>query len=132
MAGFYFYANFTGFFYNVCALKNEMNITFNGNSVNGYPIKVKNAISIPVMEKFIDCTNRVCNVESGGLLTTTTFDYNYIWSHCFEAEEATQGWVGVDFKLNNAFTTEMTMVAWVISNVGISVDKFHSVQKISL
>ena len=110
----------------------EMNITLNGNSVNGYPIKIKDAISMPVKDKFLDCTSRICSTEAGGMLTIDQFDFNYIFAHCFEVEQEGRGWIGVDFKLNTAFTTEMTMVAWIVSKTAVTVDKFHSVEKIAL
>jgi len=55
--------------------------------------------------------------------------YNWIWTHCFEAEESSRSWIGVDFKVDTAFATPMTMVVWVISKAGITIDKFHQIEK---
>ena len=110
----------------------EMNITLNGNSVNGYPVRIKNAIPVQPLEKFIDCTNRTCNIYAGKALTPHEFDVNWIWAHCFESEETAQGWIGINFKLDTAFTKPMTMVVWIINPSVIAIDKFHQIEKINL
>ena len=109
----------------------QMNITLNGNSVNGYPIKIDHERCVLPLTKFIDCTNQIQNVNAGATLSSSEFNYNWIWSHCFEAEETSRGWIGVDFKLDAAFTKAMTMVVWVITPTCIAIDKFHQLEKIN-
>ena len=69
----------------------QMNISLNGNSVNGYSVKVQSERQVIPMSKFVDCTNQIQNVDSGATLNSSEFMYNWLWSHCFEAEEASQG-----------------------------------------
>ena len=108
---------------------NRMNISLNGNSVNGYPVNVESERCTIPLTKFIDCTNQLQNWNGSQQLSPFEFNFNWLWSHCFEAEEASRGWIGIDFKVESAFTTPMTMVVWVISQAGLQIDKFHQIEK---
>ena len=108
------------------------NINLNGNSVNGYPLQVQKGIPTSCYQKFISTTDRLCNIHGGKMLGPNEFQYNWIWSHKFESEDAATGWLGVNFKLISPFTEPMTMVVWVISSAAIAIDKFHQLEKINL
>ena len=108
------------------------NINLNGNSVQGYPLQVQYSIPTNCFQKFISTTNRLCNINGGKMLGPNEFQYNWLWSHKFENEDATTGWIGVNFKLRTAFDKPMTMVVWVISETAIAIDKFHQLEKINL
>ena len=109
----------------------ELNITLNGNSVNGFPLTVKNECPVLPMHKFFDTTHRFHHIYAGENMTQTDFNVNWIWSHYFECENAAQGWLGVQLKLKEAFTEPMSMVLWLINPTGISLDKFHQIEKIN-
>ena len=109
----------------------RMNISLNGNSVNGYPVNVDSRRCTVPLTKFIDCTNQLQNLYGGEQLKPTEFNYNWLWAHCFEAEESSRGWIGVDFKVDTAFAKPMTMVVWVINQVGLKIDKFHQIEKLT-
>ena len=66
------------------------------------------------------------------MLGPNEFQYNWVWSHAFEAENAATGWMGVNFKLSEAYTEPMTMVVWIISPAAIAIDKFHQLEKVHL
>ena len=113
----------------------EMNFTLNGNSVNGYPISIKDASPVFPLQKFLDATKRTSNITSGKFLTPNEFRFNWIWCHNFEAEQTSQGWAGINFKLKEAFTTtngSMSLVVWIISPAAVKIDKFHQVEKLNL
>ena len=113
----------------------EMNFTLNGNSVNGYPISIKNDSSVFPLQKFIDATSRTSNISCGKFLTPNEFQFNWIWAHHFEAEQTSQGWAGINFKLSEAFKDangSMSLVVWVISPAALKIDKFHQVEKLNL
>ena len=110
----------------------QINISLNGNSVNGYPLKVQSERPVIPMTRFVDCTNQIQNVDAGATLNSTEFNFNWLWSHCFEAEETSRGWIGIDFKVDEAFAKPMTMVVWIISPTCIAIDKFHQIEKINL
>ena len=111
---------------------NYMNISLSGNSVNGYPVRIENERPSIPMAKFIDCVNQVNNVNGGQQLSAPEFNFNWVWSHCFESEESSRGWIGVDFKVDTAFATPMTMVVWFICPTSITIDKFHQIEKQNL
>ena len=77
----------------------EMNITYNGNFVNGYPINISNNSYIFPMLKYLDVTGQLYNQNCGRTLTGPEFEYNFLWAHKFEAEPSPEGWVGVNFKM---------------------------------
>ena len=109
-----------------------MNITLNGNSVNGYPIEVHNSSPIFPMQKFIDSTKRINNIASGSFLSQNEFKFNWIWAHHFEAEESAQGWSGINFKLEEAYNEAMSLIVWIISPFALKIDKFHQIEKLSI
>ena len=113
----------------------EMNFTLNGNSVNGYPIAIKDESPVFPLQKFLDATKRTSNIISGKFLTPNEFIFNWIWCHNFEAEQTSQGWTGINFKLKEPFKTtdgSMSLVVWIICPAAIKIDKFHQVEKLSL
>ena len=111
---------------------NEVNITLNGNSVNGYPLSIKDENPTYPLQKFLDVTDRLYNISSSGCLKSAEFYYNFIWSHKFEAEISGTGWTGITLKLNEAYTTPMTLIIWIISSTALSIDKYHKIEKINL
>ena len=109
-----------------------MNISLNGNSVNGYPMSIDHNFAVQPLQKFIDCTNRTCDITTGKMFTPTEFKFNWLWSHCFEAADGATGWIGVDFKLSEPFATSMSMVSWIISPAAITIDKFNQIEKVNM
>ena len=110
----------------------EMNLTLNGNSVNGYPIKVRKTSPIQPYVKLLDVTKRLHNVASGDFLNFNEFKYNWIWSHCFESESTSQGWIGINFKLAKAYSTNMALICWIIAPSAVTIDQFGSVERLNL
>ena len=125
----------TGFRANMVS---EMNITFNGNSVNGYPINITNNSYIYPMLKYLDVTGQLYNQNCGQTITGPEFEYNFLWSHKFEAEPSPEGWVGVNFKFSELTKTEdgenepMCLVAWIIFESAFTIDNFLQIDKINL
>ena len=114
---------------------NEMNFTLNGNSVNGYPITIKNESSVFPLQKFLDSTCRTSNITCGKFLTPNDYRFNWIWAHHFEAEQTSQGWAGINFKLSEPYKEDegsMSLVIWVISPAALKIDRFHQVEKVNL
>ena len=110
----------------------EFNLTLNGNSVNGYPLIIKNECPVLPMHKFFESTNRLHNIYAGESVTQAEFKINWLWSHKFECENASQGYLGISLKLEDAFTVPMSLVIWLINPTALSVDKFHQLERINL
>ena len=111
---------------------NEINITLNGNSVNSYPISIKNHSSIYPLYKFLDTTDHLYNNRCGSSLTINDFESNFLLSHKFECEISKTGWIGINLKLSQTSKDDepLCLVCWFISENKISIDKFHSVEKL--
>ena len=111
----------------------ELNITLSGNSVSGYPIKVAHGSPIFPLYKFLDTTGRLYNVFVGQGPCFSSFQkFLWIWSHKFEAEMTSQGWIGINLKLSANFTEQMSMVVWIVSPNALTLDKYHQIEKINL
>ena len=115
-----------------CHKVNEVNITLNGRSVTGYPIKVENESETYPLFQFNDSIGRTYNNKCCAGLKKVSFQSNFIWAHRFEGEETSQGWIGIDMKLDKPFAKSHTMVVWVVYPMSVSIDKFHQVERLSL
>ena len=111
----------------------EINITLSGNSVSGYPIKVENNSPIFPLHKFVDTTGRLYNVfSSRGPCYTSFKNFMWIWSHKFEAEMTSQGWIGINLKLSQVYSEQMSIVIWIVSPNALTIDKYHQIEKVNL
>ena len=81
----------------------------------------------------MDTTSRLYDVFVGKSPCYTSFkDFMWIWSHKFEAEMTSQGWIGINLKLSEEFSEQMSIVIWIVSPNALSVDKYHQIEKINL
>ena len=87
----------------------EINITLNGNSCHGFPIKTSNDYPIWCYYKFLDTNGRIHNSSAGTQLQMVNFKDNMIISHKFEGEDSPQGWLGVSLTLKEAFNKSHTL-----------------------
>ena len=108
----------------------EFNLQLNGNSCNGFPIQVKREGSILPLNRFNDVTGRLYNIEFGSGLTLNKFATNYIWAHKFEAEQSSQGWIGLSLKLNQILPDNTTLVVWLITRMALSIDRYHRIERV--
>ena len=109
----------------------DLNITLNGNSVHGYPMTIKDNSPIYPLQKFIDTTNQLYNVSCGSCLSIIDYQCNFIHAHGFEGEISSTGWIGVNFKMSSPPPSPMSIVIWFISPCALSIDKFHSVERLN-
>ena len=114
-----------------CQNLTDLNITLNGNSVHGYPINIKNNSPIFPLLKFLDVTGQLYNSETGSSTRVIDYEYNFVHAHLFEAESSETGWISVNFKLSTAPAEPMSMVLWFVSRCGLTIDKFHSVERVN-
>ena len=119
----------TGF--RVCGVQ-RINITLNGNSVNGYPLEISNESPVLPMRLFNDVTNRYMNPLAGDCVDINRFKSNWLYAHSFEAEVTSQGWIGMSLNLEDAFVEPHTLIIWTVSKSSIEIDKFHQIEKLVL
>ena len=88
-----------------------MNITLNGNSCYGFPMKIDNQFPLWPFYKFYDCIGKIHNIDLPNQHSIHSFKDNIIYCHKFEGEECTQGWIGVSLthKSMNGFTEPHTL-----------------------
>ena len=107
----------------------EFNININGHSVNGYPVKCAQGAATYPLLKWVESTNRLHNNIAGESLSLANFHQNFIWSHYFETEETANGWITLDFKLETAYTINMSLVIWIIQPMTLTIDRYNQVEK---
>ena len=95
-------------------------------------MSIKNGSAVYPLQKFMDVTGKYLNNGCGSSLTVSEFAYNFIWSHKFEAEVTSQGWIGISLKVSKGYTNNMALVVWIISPSALSIDKFHQVERVNL
>ena len=112
----------------------EVNLTLNGNSCNGYPIRSQNDFPIWSYYKFLDVIGRLQNSNNGQQLTIGEFKRNMIIAHKFEGEDSPQGWLGATIALTEpaGFKTSHTLVIWTVNNTKTTIDKFNMIEKYNL
>ena len=115
-----------------CSHVTDINITLNGNSVNGYPMDIKDQSPIFPFHKFMDVTSRYMNPMCGEGLKLAHFVHSWLYAHKFEAEASSQGWLGIDIKLSVPFSEPHTLIIWCINDCAITIDKFHQIEKLNL
>ena len=108
----------------------QMDFTLNGSSLSGYPVKLEQSSGTMPYYKFLDTTGQLFNNASGTVLSAAEFEYNYLWSYKFEAEDSTTGWTGVSFELEEKYTEQMLLVCWYVYESAISIDKYHQVERL--
>ena len=110
----------------------QFNLTLDGSSVNGFPISIETESPVFPLVKFNETTNKTSNISTGGGFTQVEFSYNFLWSHHFESETTSSGWLDIEVDLNNPLTKPYTLVIWCIAPYSFSFDKFHDLQAIQL
>ena len=112
----------------------DFNISLNGHSVHGYPMEVHNGCVTFPMQKFFDTTNRFYNIQCGENLSPTKFKYNFLWAHKFEGDATPQGWLGINFKLDEGFADSdpHVLIVWVVTKNALQIDNFHQIQNLNL
>ena len=110
----------------------EMNISYNGNSVNGYPMNISKKSVIYPLQKFLDVTGSLYNQACRKTLTGPEFEYNFLWSHKFEAEMADQGWIGINLTFDEIPSQNMALVVFSVYQSAFTIDKYRHCEKINL
>ena len=119
-------ASSTGF---QCHNVKEFNLTLDGSSVNGYPIAIEGECPVLPLFKFNDTTNKIANISTCGGFSQIEFSYNFLWSHKFEAETTSSGWLSIELDLKSPMTSAHTLVVWCITPYSLSIDKFHQLER---
>ena len=110
----------------------EVNLTLNGNSCNGYPMRIQNDYPVWPYFKFFTTLGRLMDQSASAQIRLSDFQNTVIYSHKFEGEDATSGWLGVTFSLAEGLTEPFTLVMWSVNNVKTTIDKFNQIDKFSL
>ena len=88
----------------------EFDLTLDGYSVNGFPVTSENESPLNVYDKFLSTTNRQFDNMCGAQIEPDDFQlFHYIYAHKFCGETSESGWIGVNIKLDAAYTKNFTL-----------------------
>ena len=109
----------------------RFNISIDGTNVNGYPIKVESGSPMYPFVKFNDTLDKLSNISCAGGFTLAEFTHNFLWSHHFQAEQSSTGWINIDIDFKTPLTDAKTLVIWCIAPYSILLDKFRQIERIA-
>ena len=89
----------------------DINLTLNGNSCTGFPMKINNNYPIEPYFKYYDVLGKLQNNNISTQMTMKQFQNNMIHAHKFEGEDCDQGWLSVSLstKSNTGFAAGYTL-----------------------
>jgi hypothetical protein len=93
----------------------EFDLTLDGYSVNGFPITSEDESPLNVYDQFLRTTNRKFDNLCGAQIEPEDFQlFHYIYAHKFCGETSETGWIGVNLKLEKAYTQNYTLGILII------------------
>ena len=110
----------------------EVNLTLNGNSCLGFPVRIQNDTPIWPYYKFLDTLGRIHNVGNSRQWGLDIFKEKVLFSHKFEGEESNQGWLGITLSLSEPLSSQHTLILWTVHNVKTTIDKYCMIEKYNL
>lgn len=112
----------------------EVSLTLNGMPVQGFPITIPTSTRpVRLYDKFLKTIGKNKKTMAGGTIEFRQFTriYQFI-SHNFEGEPSTEGWIGLEMKLEIPLTHDVTLVIFAVRNSAVVIDKFHRIQQIQI
>ena len=107
----------------------EVNLTLNGNSCLGFPIRIQNNYPIWPYHRFYSTLGKLMDQSSASTIRLDSFKNSVIYAHKFEGEDSSQGWLGVTLSLTTGLTEQYTLVMWTVQNVKATIDKYNQLDK---
>ena len=107
----------------------EVNLTLNGNSCLGYPMRILNDHPIWPYHKYYSTLGKLMDQSAAAQVRLDTYKNSVIFAHKFEGEDASQGWLGVTLSLSKPLSEQYTLVMWTVQNVKASIDKYNQIDK---
>lgn len=88
----------------------EVNLTLNGYSCSGFPVQNVNGSALSAYMKFLQTTNRKFNTNCGRQVAPVDFkNFHFLYSHEFDGDQTEQGWIGIELKLEKAYSENYTL-----------------------
>ena len=107
----------------------EVSIKLNGNTIENYPMTIRNTIPVLPHMQFYKVTNRYLNNMAGRGLKILDYRYNCLYAADFQGQDCSSGWIEMTFKLKQAYTDPMTLVTWSIVKSKLTIDKYHQIER---
>ena len=112
----------------------EFDFTLNGVSVNGYPIKSDDKNDwLVAYRRFNEVCSRMHSSGTVSGIDPHVFRHcSWLWSHSFEGESLSTGWIGINFQLEEALSQRCDLIVWTVHPSQLTIDKDHKIKKIIL
>ena len=82
----------------------EFDLTIDGQSVQGFPVKTDNGIPILAYDTYLKATNRSFNNSVNETIPIRDFaNFSFLYGHKFSGEVSENGWIGINLKLDEEY-----------------------------
>ncbi|CAG5104413.1 Oidioi.mRNA.OKI2018_I69.chr1.g1241.t1.cds [Oikopleura dioica] len=107
----------------------NINLTLNGQSCLGYPMRITNQLPIWPYFRLMDVMDKLVSSTSPNTLSLEQFKKSSIFAHEFSGTEETQGWMNLVLDFKEPTTEAQTLVMWSCHSVKITIDEHGTVEK---
>ena len=82
----------------------EFDLTLDGASVQGFPIRTDNSIPALAYDSYLKATNRAFNNKVSDVVPIRDYsNFHLLYGHKFSGEQSTTGWIGINLKLEKEY-----------------------------
>lgn len=84
----------------------ELDITLDGVSVSGFPIKTDDGIPVLAFDSYLKATHRSFNNAVSETIPISDFaNFHFLYGHRFSGDISQSGWIGCNLKLSEEYET---------------------------
>ena len=88
----------------------EFDLTIDGQSVQGFPIKTEDQIPAMAYDSYLKATHRSFNNSVNDTIPIRDYrNFHFLYGHRFSGEVSDSGWLGINLKLEEEYNTNMTL-----------------------
>ncbi|CBY08178.1 unnamed protein product [Oikopleura dioica] len=107
----------------------NINLTLNGQSCVGYPMRITNELPIWPYYRLMDILDRLVSPSTPNTIALDSFKKSAIFGHEFMASEESQGWMNLYLDFKEATKNAQTLVMWSVHKVKVTIDEHGQVEK---
>ena len=88
----------------------EFDLTIDGQSMQGFPIKTENTIPMLAYDSYLKATNRNFNNLVNQTIPIRDYaNFHFVYGHKFSGEVSDSGWIGINLKLSEEYNENFSL-----------------------
>ena len=123
----------------------ELDITLDGVSVTGFPIKTDDGIPVLAFDSYLKATHRAFNNSVSETIPIADYNnFHFLYGHRFSGDISQSGWIGCNLKLSNEYETNyclgiqkpinennlFCLVLWTVHECEVKIDRYRRIEKL--